>query len=419
MSTLNPIPTNTANGFHQLGFSQPRAQMYGDPQGLSGSPVQSSNGLQAYENAFYIKKIIESVEKKRHFSRLADTITMPKHRGKQIKASIDIPVLDDRNLNDQGIDARGVQIRNGNFYGSSKDIGRILGSMPILTEEGGRVNRFGFSRTETTGTFNNFGIYFEYTRDLEDFDSDPQLISRQYQKAIETAQQISEDNLQVDLLNGAGTVIMAGNAISDETMNESSMITFQTIRQLSKALHSNNTPKRTKYIFGSEKYDTRTAVSHYTMFVGYEVLSILEVLKDQFGNPAFIPAHQYGASLGGKIMEDEVGIIGDFRVILVDSMKGWYGAGAVANPEFGLATQDGRYNIYPALVLGEGSFTTISFDGTNGFDNKFIIKHVKPEQNFTSIDPYGKTGFVSIQWWYGILFQKPERIGLIKTVAPM
>jgi hypothetical protein len=33
--------------------------------------------------------------------------------------------------------------------------------------------------------------------------------------------------------------------------------------------------------------------------------------------------------------------------------------------------------------------------------------------------PYGETGFSSIKWYYGILIKRPERIGLIKTVAPI
>lgn len=418
---LNPVPTNTMHSAHNLGLSVPRANMYNDPQGLRGSPVQSSVGLQQGETIFYTKKIIEPVLKKRKFSLLADTIAMPKHAGKKIRAKIEIPVLDDRNLNDQGIDARGVQIRNGNFYGSSKDVGRVLGALPILTEEGGRVNRFGFTRAETEGTFNKFGIFFEYSNELEMFDSDPQLVSRMYEQAIETASQITEDNLQADLLHGAGTVVYSGNAISDETMNETSIITFKTLKTLSNALYMNKTPRRTKLITGSGNYDTKVASAHYTLFVGMELLRVLESLKDDHGERAFIPVEKYAAGLGGKLMEDEQGIIAGFRVVLVDNMLGWYGAGADADPQFGLATQNGKYNIYPALVIGEDAFTCISFDGSNGVNNKFKIHHQRPEspQAYNAIDPYGEIGFVSIKWWYGIMFKRPERIGLIKSVAFM
>lgn len=51
-------------------------------------------------------------------------------------------------MNDQGIDANGVSIVDGNLYGSSKDIGTIEGKLPLLTENGGRVDRVGFTRLE-------------------------------------------------------------------------------------------------------------------------------------------------------------------------------------------------------------------------------------------------------------------------------
>lgn len=339
--------------------------------------------------------------------------------GQRIRAEVEIPLLHDANINDQGIDARGVHIRNGNLYGSSRDIGKIQGALPLLTEEGGRVNRVGMSRSFTEGTFNKFGFFFEYSQDLENFDSDPQIVSRMYQKAMEAAEQLTEDALCADLLNGAGTIIYAGNAVSDETMDETSMITFQSIRRLSRALDDNQTPRETKYIFGSTNYATKTATTYRTLFVGPEVLAVLENLKDQFGERAFKYVDEYGAGLGGKIMEDEVGIIDKFRVIYVENMLGWYGAGSDSDPQFGLAAENGKYNIYPALCIGSDSFTCISFDGSNGVNNKFKIHHQKPMQSHSLLDPYGEIGFVSIKWWYGVLFKRPERIGVIKTVAPM
>ena len=89
--------------------------------------------------------------------------------GKRIRVHHLLPLLDDRNLNDQGIDARGIQIQDGNMYGSSKDIGKILSRLPALTETGGRVNRVGFSRREIEGTFHKFGFFYEWSQEFVDF----------------------------------------------------------------------------------------------------------------------------------------------------------------------------------------------------------------------------------------------------------
>lgn len=83
------------------------------------------------------------------------------------------------------------------MYGSSKDIGVITGRLPLLTEVGGRVNRVGFNRTMIEGTFNQFGFFYEWTRDFVDFDSDPSALSRMYSEAIIAAEQIQETMIQI------------------------------------------------------------------------------------------------------------------------------------------------------------------------------------------------------------------------------
>jgi N4-gp56 family major capsid protein len=89
---------------------------------------------------------------------------MPKNYGKTIKVYEYVPLLDDRNVNDQGIDASGATIANGNLYGSSKDVGSIVSKLPVLTENGGRVNRVGFTRLQREGSIFKFGFFTEFTR---------------------------------------------------------------------------------------------------------------------------------------------------------------------------------------------------------------------------------------------------------------
>lgn len=100
---------------------------------------------------------------------------MPKNYGKTIKRYHYLPLLDDANINDQGLDAAGATIANGNLYGSSKDIGTIIGKLPNLSETGGRVNRVGFKRVELTGTLEKYGFFEEWTQESMDFDSDAEL----------------------------------------------------------------------------------------------------------------------------------------------------------------------------------------------------------------------------------------------------
>lgn len=140
---------------------------YNDPaNSLGAGAVPSTVGPQ-HRTAFFQKKALVEVRKDLFFGQLADTTHMPKHHGREIKVFHYIPLLDDRNLNDQGIDAAGATINpgSGNLYGSSRDVGYISGRLPVLREEGGRVNRVGFTRRELTGTLQKYGFFFEYTRE--------------------------------------------------------------------------------------------------------------------------------------------------------------------------------------------------------------------------------------------------------------
>jgi len=104
----------------------------------------STMGHQLQTFLFQKQALIE-VAKEQYFSQLADVTSMPKNMGKVIKKYHYLPLLDDANINDQGLDASGAVIANGNLYGSSKDVGTISGKLPTLTENGGRVNRLASS----------------------------------------------------------------------------------------------------------------------------------------------------------------------------------------------------------------------------------------------------------------------------------
>ena len=94
------------------------------------------------------------------------------------------------------------------------------------------------------------------------------------------------------------------------------------------------------------------------------------------------------------------------------------GAGAASASGTVYAT-GGKTDVFPMMVVGDGAFSTIGFQ-TDGKTVKFKQIHKAPgEAQASREDPYGKTGFMSIQWWYGILIMRPERIALVYTAATM
>lgn len=389
-------------------------QMYNDPAG----GVESNVGAQM--NTFYWhKKAIIDAKKEMYFTPLADVMSMPKHMGKEIKVYHYIPLLDDRNVNDQGLDATGAVSVDGNLYGSSRDIGSISGRMPTLTETGGRVNRVGFTRLERTGTITKFGFFTEFTQESFDFDTDSDLYGHLSREMVTGATQLTEAVLQADLLNAAGVTVWAGAAVANaEVTGEGatpSVVVYDDLMRLNTILNDNRTPKQTKVITGSRMIDTKTINSGRVMYIGSELESTIKVMLDPFGNQAFIPVNQYADA--GTLMNGEIGTVDQFRIIVVPEMLHWAGAGDAVTTNPGYRESDGNYDVYPMLVVGAESFTTIGFQ-TDGKTVKFKITTKMPgEKTADRTDPFGEMGFSSIKWYYGTLVMRAERLAVVKTVA--
>lgn len=496
--------------------------LYNDP--ANGS--ESSIGPQM-NDFFYQKRALIEARKEIYFMPLADVTSMPKHMGKKIKKYHYLPLLDDANINDQGIDANAVSTVKeisiqvtladgtipripvarsvgdqkyfvgegataaaaedalvlsvvqwceaavsggglgltlvggdndlkfadavnstdglayvlgyrfdgheavasladlavaaaGNMYGSSKDVGTITNKLPHVGERGGRVNRVGFTRIQLEGEITKLGFFDEFSKESLDFDTDPELKMHINREMISGAHQISEAALQIDLLNGAGIVRFGGVATSTAEISgiagEESLITYLDLQRLSIDLTNNNTPKKTTRITGSRNTDTKTMNSARYIHIGSELEIQVKSMVDTFGNQAFVSVEKYAAA--GNIANGEIGQIDQFKFIVVPEMLHWAGAGKAVGTNAGYRETGGNYDVYPMLVIGDASFTTIGFQ-TNGKSVKFVIKHVAPESDIAySVDnPFGEIGFMSIKWWYGTMILRPERIALVKCVA--
>jgi N4-gp56 family major capsid protein len=320
----------------------------------------------------------------------------------------------------------------GNLYGSSKDVGTIVSKIPALSETGGRVNRVGMKRIELSGTIEKFGFFDEYTQESLDFDSDADLLMHLTSESVKAANEITEDQLQVDLLTNAGTIRFAGDATSAATLNGSTaagnledVVVYDDLVKLAIELDNNRTPKNTKLITGSRMVDTKVVNSARFAYIGSELQPALMRMTDYHSAKAFLPVAQYGAAT--TLARGEFGAVGDFRFIVVPEMMNWEGAGAAVvddsdevciwstNP----AGNAQHVNVYPILVVGDGSFTTIGFQ-TDGKTVKFKITHKKPgRETADRNDPYGEIGFYSIKWYYGFMALRPERIAVLKTVATL
>jgi len=484
-------------------------RMYNDPIGGTESDI----GPQIRTDYFQKKALIEAA-KETYFGALADVTAMPKNMGKKITRFHYLPILDDRNINDQGLDASGVEVANevvievrgqgsngtagegylrsfvgngadaaaaltaaelgvvtwaesaiaagglalttqagstnekyvevsttadasaydlgyrfvvnaavpgsGNLYGSSKDIGYMTGKMPVLGENGGRVNRVGMKRITISASLEKRGFFDEYTQESLDFDSDAELEQHITREMVMAANELTEDQLQIDLLNGAGVVRFTGDALQDSDLSPEAgggvadTLVYDDFVKLAIELNNNRTPTSMKLIKGSLMTDTKVVKSARPMYIGAELQPSIMRMKDYHDEKAFIPVAQYADA--GNIMNGEVGAVDGFRIIVVPEMAHYAGAGAAVGTNPGYHESGGSYDIYPMLVVGKESFTTVGFQ-TDGKSVKFKIAHKKPEANIRPEDPYGEIGFMSIKWYYATMILRSERLAVMKTVA--
>lgn len=308
----------------------------------------------------------------------------------------------------------------GNLYGSSKDVGTITGKLPALSETGGRVNRVGFKRIELEGSIEKFGFFEEYTQESLDFDTDSELEMHINREMIMGANEITEDALQIDLLNGAGVVKFGGDAtttseVGGDTGSED-VLTYEMLMKLSIELDNNRCPKSTKMITGSRMIDTKVINGARVLYIGSELIPSVRRMTDLHGDKAFIEVQHYAAA--GNVLRGEIGSVDQFRIVVVPEMMHWEGAGGTVGTNGGYRETGGNYDVFPALVVGDKSFTTIGFQ-TDGKTVKFKVKHSKPgsSESYGAHDPYGELGFMSIKWYYGSMILRPERIALCKVVA--
>lgn len=383
--------------------------VYGNEQ-----PPVALKAQQLQPYAFERKALIDA-RKQQYFGQLSNTKAMPKNSGKTIKQYHYLPILDDRNINDMGLNASGAKYDNGNLYGSSKDVGTIPSKFPVLSETGGKVNRVGVTRRTIESNLEKFGFYTDFSTDLLALDSDAELLSHITRELMNAAVEIQEDLLQKDLLNAAGTVRYAGTATDNDTLNANSVLTYNDLMRLTIDLDNARCPKQTTVITGTRLIDTKTIPSCRVAYVGSELIPTLEAMKDPHDRPALVPVQQYAA--GTTVLNGEYGAIAGFRIVVVPEMMKWAGKGATGSDATFYTTSD-KFDVFPFLVVGDGSFVDIGFQ-TDGKSNKFKTIMKKGDELADMNNPYGDVGFSSIKWWYGFMALRPEWIGLIKCTAKL
>ena len=407
--------------------------------GRDGNAAGASTIGAQFNDQFWSKVSIKEGRKQIIFSQIGDKLTQPKNYGDKIVKYHEIPIIDERNVSDQGIDANGAILTedkwysydvdgnmlaptagsdtkadakavvgtvsilsgNGNMYGGDTDFAVVKGSFPALREEGGLVNRMGMTRLTLEAQVKEFGFYIPFTKEALDMDTEPQLLAR-ISREIGTAQaEIREAQIQSDLLTASeNNRTYAGSATSLATCDDTSILTFATIRATEQSLKYARSPKQTKLIDGSTNVDTQVIGAGYIAYVPQEAYPTLEDMTNG-SVPVWKPIESYAAA--GSTTKDEIGKVSATRFIEVEEMQNYEGTGA-ATPDANFHSDGTNYTVFPILYVGTDSFATVGFSGDVARVTTAMPRAIP------GLDPYGKNGSVSISWYYGTMIYRNERI---------
>jgi len=420
--------------------------MAGDGQHYN-SGSDSSNGP-AVQDFYFDTKAIRIARPALIYNNFVDGKTQKRNHGKTFKISKFRPILDDLNVNDQGLDGTGAVIGNtswlfmntvyatendadlartqwiaanpnefnvpdvwqavnggGNLYGSSRSVGDVSSGMPLLAEGAGRVNRVGFIRENLEATLVRRGIFTEWSDENEMFnDFDVQMENK---TAVSTAlMEMKDDDVQLGMLNEAGVRIYTHTATQLSEVgtdgDAATKINRSILRKATKVLKINMAKKNTYMVTGSTKYATTPINAAYYGIIGPDTLTDLEDI------PEWRPVHAYGYA--SKLAKDEVGSLDETR--FVESLRHLNYAGAGADVSTtntaNVAETDGNADVHTVLYPTEGAYATVGLEGAGKI--KFLSK---PAGKASKDDPHGLTAIFSGNYFHGGLALQSEKLAVV------
>ena len=429
--------------------------------GFEPSATNSSIGRQINDKMWSRRAVIEAA-RINTFSQLSNNLMQKKHYGDKMVKYHDLPILDDRNINNEGIDANGVRVLsgvwyaydaegkritedadadndtgystedkakdkagdtgtvrtgNGNLYGTSKDLAIQKGAFPILSEEGGWVNRVGMKRLVIEAKIEEYGFFQEFTKRSLDMDTENTLKARMTREMGIAQGTMREAQIRNALIGQAEqNRVFAGDATAIDEIGAGDILTYESLRRMDRSLTLARAPKDTTLLSGQSKFDTRVVGKARYVYVPTEALSTLQDMEHN-GKSMWKPVESYAGN--GPIADGEIGSIDQFRFIEVEDMPNYSGQGAKTGDDdddedganrYSSIGSDGeeRYDVFPVLFVGADSFATIGFEG-----DVAKVKTKMPGDITQGYDAFGSKGVVSISWYFGMMFLHPEWIRMI------
>ena len=230
-------------------------------------------------------------------------------------------------------------------------------------------------REEISYSVGHYGDYIKYSDELDLYDLVD--IKSAYLDILSDQASLTVDTIRRDVLRGGNNVIFTDGAVSRLAVADGAKVhTYNDFKIMAIKLKNQGAKKFKGVIQGTTSVGTTPIRSAY---VG---ICSPEVVEDLRGLTGWKNVEDYASY--GKIMDDEVGSIGDFRIIESTNNE----------PVVQVGTDTNDHNIHLSLFMGEDAYATITLRGKQGIQTK-----VKPLGSAGSADPldqYGTIGWKAI-----------------------
>lgn len=230
------------------------------------------------------------------------------------------------------------------------------------------------SVTDITATVAQYGDFITYT-DVVSYES-PDAVLTEFSDILGEQAGNTLDQLTRDVLAAGSTVQYVG-AVSRVTIASDDLITATEVKKAVRTLKNANARRVTSMIGASTNVATEPVAPAY---IGFVSPSTWYDLQDETG---WVPVEKYAANT--KVMEGEVGKLGDVRFIESTNAKVFTGAGAssidvhatiiVGAQAYGITRISGQALRNIVKPLGSaGSADPLEQRGTTGWKATFVAK---------------------------------------------
>jgi len=234
--------------------------------------------------------------------------------------------------------------------------------------------------TDVSVTLETYGDLVELTRELKLYHEDPvfqetfNILGEQQAEVVEL--------IRWNALKGGTNVFYANNVASRAAVDSPAKLSD--LKRMERAFMKNRAKKITRIIAANPNVSTEPIREAFILLGHTDAKADLENL------PGWIPVANYSSAM--KAMPNEVGSIGDFRVMLSSLFDAWETSGASSTEwlsggeEVSSAAQA---DVYPLVALARDAYAIVPLQGHGA--TKPVVLQPKPAPG----DPMGRLGSAS------------------------